>query len=884
MGGGLADQWGAGPGFRTAPPMVPRGFVRRARVTSLLDRAVTGPVTLVSAGPGHGKTLALADWAGRTTLRVAWLSIDPSDDSLPGFWSALIASLQVCGAAESGSVLADLSPAASFGVGDTALVVDVLAHLPGPLVLVLDDFQHLRDRAVLRSIELLLDRLSPTVHAIFSARYDPPLRLRRLAISDRLAEIRADQLAFDTAEAGRLLVAAGLTLSPVTVSRLVDRTRGWAAGLRLAASSLDRAAPEEAVARLRGSDRPVADYLMQEVLDQLSDPDRRFLLRASLADPVTADLAQALTGVADGQARLESLEAGNGFIVGLAGGRTWFTWHPLFREMLAHRLTVEHPGVIGDLHRRAADWLVEHGENVAAIRHLTAAGDRATIGRILTERVAPDLVTAAAPALVEALAPVAAAADIDPTPTTLLASALCHFHRFDYEAMLRDTMAADAAVKDENSTSALGVDVLVASLRMGYARARAPGALTQAARHVLKVVDQVNRHQVPALERYRAIATTNLGTGLLWDGEFPSAEQALHNGETSCGRLGLGLSELSAQGHRAVLAALHGRLRQARKRAERARMTADQHGWVPEPQASAHLVALTIVARDSGRLEDAEHLITMGTRGTNPDLACRIGFAALAVEVALARGDLPLAGRRAAALADLSRRGPLPTLLADWARIVLAENHLARREVGAARASLHQVSDTGYAGARRAVTLARCLLVQDDPAAALQLSTATLPACAAYLTVAVHARVDAATAAQRLRRDGRAIELLTEAVDLAAEPGIIGPFLAAGESMGPLLDRHRTLVARHTDFTTAIRQALPHPESPAQAAADGPILTDRERAILPFLATHLKATEIAADLYLSVNTIKSHQQAIYRKLGVASRREAVDRSRELGLL
>ena len=158
-------------------------------------------------------------------------------------------------------------------------MIDPVAHLPAPLAIVLDDVQHLRDREVLRSIELLLDRLSPTVHVIVSARYDPALRLRRLAISDRLAEIRADQLAFDDAEAGRLLTAGGWNLPAETVSRLVDRTRGWAAGLRLAASGLDRDAPEQSVARLRGSDRPVADYLMQEVLDQLSVEDRRFLLQ-----------------------------------------------------------------------------------------------------------------------------------------------------------------------------------------------------------------------------------------------------------------------------------------------------------------------------------------------------------------------------------------------------------------------------------------------------------------------------------------------------------------------------------------------------------------------------------------------------------------------------
>jgi LuxR family maltose regulon positive regulatory protein len=883
----LTDQAGTGLRFRTAPPVVPGLFVRRTRLNSLLDRAVDGPVTLVSAGPGSGKTLTLADWTQHTAHRVAWLSIEPSDNQLSGFWSALIAAIRACGCVEPGSVLSDLAPAASFGVEDAMRVVDALAQLPAPLVIVLDDVQHLRDRDVLESMQKFLDRPAPTVRLILSARYDPALRLQRLAISDRLSEIRADQLAFTNAEADQLLSAGGLPLEPATTARLVDRTRGWAAGLRLALSGLDRDAPEEAVTRLRGSDRPVADYLMQEVLGQLSEQDRRFLLRSSVAEPVTADLAQVLTGEADAQAQLEKVEVGTGFIVGLGGGRSWFTWHPLFRELLLHQVAVEYPGLVGELHGRAAGWLVEHGDPLAAIRHLTAAGDWVAIGHVLTEWVAPDVVTAAAPTLVETLAPVAARADVDPTTTTLLASALCNFHRHDYSAMLRDVKAAEAAVDNETPRASLGADLLIASLRMAYSHARQPGALTNAARHVLKVIDQLSRHQVPVLERYRAIATTNLGFGLLLDGEFRAAETALADGEKSCGRWGLGLSELTARGHLALLAAIRGQHPLAGQLADQARATADQHGWSPEPQASAHMIALTMVALDTGRLDDADHLITLGTSGTNPHLASRAAFATLAVEVALARHDQQQAERRAAALTDLAPRLELlPPMLAGWTTVVQANHLLAQGQVDTARELLNQVPNTGFTKARRVVSLARCSLAQDDPKEALRTLTSSLPACADYLTVAVDARIVASLAAQRLRLDAQALELFTDAVGIAAEPGIIGPFRTAGGPLHPLLDRHRTVVSRHPEFADALREAFSPARTPgpSSAVASDRILTDRERAVLPYLATHLKAGEIASELYLSVNTVKSHQQAIYRKLGVSSRRDAVDRGRELGLI
>jgi LuxR family maltose regulon positive regulatory protein len=864
--------------------MVPGLFVRRTRLNALLDRAVDGPVTLVSAGPGNGKTLTLADWTQHTAHRVAWLSIEPSDNRLSGFWSALIAAIRACGCVEPGSVLADFAPAASFGVEDAMRVVDALAQLAAPLVIVLDDVQHLRDRDVLESMQRFLDRLAPTVRLVLSARYDPALRLQRLAISDRLSEIRADQLAFDNAEAGQLLSAGGLHLTPATTARLVDRTRGWAAGLRLALSGLDRDAPEEAVTRFRGSDRPVADYLMQEVLDQLSEQDRQFLLRSSVAEPVTADLAHVLTGAADAQAQLEMVEVGTGFILGLGGGRSWFTWHPLFRELLLHQLAVEYPGLAAELHGRAAGWLVEHGDPLAAIRHLTAAGDWVQIGHVLTEWVAPDVVTAAAPTLVETLAPVAARADVDPTTTTLLASALCSFHRHDYSAMLRDVQAAEAAVDNETPRASLGADLLIASLRMAYSHARQPDGLTDAARNVLKVIDELSRHQVPALERYRAIATTNLGFGLLLDGEFRAAETALFDGEKACGQWGLGLSELTARGHLALLAAIRGQHPLAGQLADQARATADQHGWSPEPQASAHMIALAMVALDTGRLDDADRLITLGTRGTNPHLASRAAFAALAVEVALARNDQQQAVRRAAALTD--RPELLPPMLAGWTTVVQANHLLAQGQVDTARELLNQVPNTGFGDARRVVSLAKCLLAQDDPKEALRILTSSLPACSGFLTVAVEARIVASLAAQRMRLDAQALDLFTDAVGIAAETGTIGPFRTAGEPLQPLLDRHRTVVSRHPEFADVLREALSTAKtpSPSSAVASDRILTDRERAVLPYLATHLKAGEIASDLYLSVNTVKSHQQAIYRKLGVSTRRDAVDRGRELGLI
>ncbi len=893
----VSERVAAGAALRVSPPAVPAGFVRRPRIDALLSRAARGPVTLVSAGPGYGKTLSLAHWARHGDLPgpVAWLSVDASDDSLPGFWSSLLAAIHASGALPAGSGLAEIAPAARFGPAQADQVIDEIAALSTPLVVVLDDVQQLGDRDLLQTVQRWLDRRPPTVRLVLSARFDPPLRLQRLAVAGALTEIRARELAFDRAEAGKLMRASGLDLPAAALDTLTDRTRGWAAGLRLAAMGLDPRTSEAGVARLRGSDRPVAEYFLAEVLDQLSADDRRFLLHSSVADPVTADLAVALTGDPGAQRRLETFEARNAFLVGLAGGRTWFTWHPLFRELLLHQLTVEEPGMVDELHRRAAAWLEETGDHVGAIGHLSEAREWATIGRLVIERAAPDVVASGAGALADALAPAAARSRVDPTPGTLLASALRNFRRFDYDAMLRDADAAAAMASDmagdtasdeaavAGSADLAGTDVLVGVLRMAYARARAPHHLVEAAGRALTLVDQAPRHLVPAVERYRAIASTNLGVGLLWSGDIDSACSMLTDARQACRQWDLGLPELTALGHLAIVDAIRGRYRSARAGSEQARGIADRHGWNPEPQASAHMVALAWAALEQGDPDAADELIAVAAGVGNPDAACRAALSVLTARVALARGEIALAARR---MARPSRPGVAadptwPPLPAGWLRVTAADVELARGNPAGARRLLADRTHTGFTDALRTVTAARCLLAEDDPGGSLDLLTGRMDSLAPFASPAVEARVTASLASARLRRDRQALAWMTEAVELAVTDRVVRPFVTAGGPARALLSRHRSLVGEHQDFTATLVGPADEPDG-----ADRPVerLTEREQSILSYLPTYMKSSDIAADLFVSVNTVKSHLQAIYRKLGAKSRQEAVRRARELGLL
>src|SRR4051794_26053327 len=241
MGGAAVfELWIDSLRLRATPPAVPPGFLERPRLDERLKVAASGRSTLLCAGPGHGKTLALASWVRhRTGGDVAWLSLDDTDNDPRAFWSGILGALIISGSIPLDSPLREVSPAVRFDIHATRLISAGLAALTGPVVLVLDDFHLIVDGGVLRSFERLLDHQPSPLRIILATRADPPLRLQRRRVAGELTDIRAGELAFTEAEAGQLLAGSGIHLTAAQLTALLDRTQGWAAGLRLAVLSLD---------------------------------------------------------------------------------------------------------------------------------------------------------------------------------------------------------------------------------------------------------------------------------------------------------------------------------------------------------------------------------------------------------------------------------------------------------------------------------------------------------------------------------------------------------------------------------------------------------------------------------------------------------------------
>ena len=359
-------------------PAVRAGLVSRDELVGRLTGAGDGKLVLLCAPAGWGKTSLLSQWhAAAEPGGFAWVSLDPSDDDRVRFWSYVIGAVRTVAPEVGGAALAALPNAAGDLAGAVLpSLLNELAATGRPLVLVLDDYHCVRNESIHASVAFLLRHLPPNVRLAIASRADPPLPLGSLRAAGEVLEIRAAQLRFSGAEAGALLNGSlELGLDPAEVALLRDRTEGWPAGLRLAALSLrDHGDPKAFVAAFAGDDRQIADYLHEFIAAQPRRL-REFLLRTSILERLSGPACDAVTGRADGAARLAEIQRANLFLVSLDSRGQWFRYHQLFRDLLRHELARSEPGLVAGLHRRACEWHRVQGHPDEAIGHATAAGD-----------------------------------------------------------------------------------------------------------------------------------------------------------------------------------------------------------------------------------------------------------------------------------------------------------------------------------------------------------------------------------------------------------------------------------------------------------------------------------------------------------------------------
>jgi len=364
------------------PPVRPE-CVSRPRLIERLNAGLDRKLTLVSAPAGFGKTTLLSEWVhsrGRseTCPSVAWVSLDKGDNDPARFWAYVIAALQTV----------------QTEIGETALValgsrqpppveailnglINEIAKVPGPFVLVLDDVHVITEQRVHEALTFLLDHLPPQMHVTVSSRADPPWPLARLRARGEMTELRASDLRFSDKEAAAFLNdVMRLDLSPEDIDALEARAEGWIVGLQMAALSMrGRKDVSGFIRAFTGTHRFILDYLVEEVLDQQSPAVQEFLLRTSILERLTGPLCDAVADRSDSRTVLAQLEQANLFLLPLDDERRWYRYHRLFADLLRSRLEQTHPDQVPTLHIQASEWYEGNGLIAEAVSHALAAGD-----------------------------------------------------------------------------------------------------------------------------------------------------------------------------------------------------------------------------------------------------------------------------------------------------------------------------------------------------------------------------------------------------------------------------------------------------------------------------------------------------------------------------
>jgi LuxR family transcriptional regulator, maltose regulon positive regulatory protein len=868
---------------RAQPRLIGRGDLLAA-----LDRAAAKKVTIISAPAGSGKTSLLRAWAGRPGQphRLAAMQVQRDQRDAQQFWLALLGAVRQASAPTSRAE----PPAATPDFNGRAMVDRVISELVGQrgrFILIIDDLHELISLDALAQLTRLLTDLPGDVHAVLATRRDLPLRLHQLRLAGELAEVRAADLRFSERETRELLDASGIALSDAGVALLHQRTEGWAAGLRLAAISLaGHPDPERFVAEFSGSDRTVAEYLIAEMLERQLDDVKDLLLRTSLLDRVNGELADLLTGRPGSERILLALEDANAFVVSLDPERTWFRYHHLFGDLLRLELRRTLPEEVPGLHRRAADWLIQHGQVVDAIRHIQAAGDWPRAARLLADysfSMTLDGQTQTIQALVQAFPPGADHPELALVYATV-----------DLIQGRLDEAAAHLAVAETYAETAppdrqRRLQVALASLKLSLARRRGhlAGVLEQA-RFLASPVTGQSDEDIALGSELRAVALMNLGIVEAWSQGLPDAERHLQEGADLARQIGRPYLEV------ACLAQLGfaSRIRSfaiTRQRCQEAIALAERHGWGAEPVIAPALVTLGGNLVWTGEFDEAERWLQRAELAlqtdAGPGIRQLLYLATGRLYAGRGRHHEALEALRAAEQLQSQLAGPhaMTSQVTGWMLATQARAGMP----GQARASLEALTDErANAGEIRNARAVICL-VEGDPAAALDALAKVLDGTApvvGYVTI-VETHLLAGLAHRELGDQRAANQSAERALGLAEPDRLVLPFVMTGS--GALLEALPRHEMAHAALLADILDVLHGSSLAAQDQSSSPQaeeLSPSELRVLRYLPTNLSRPEIASELSVSVNTVNTHVRNIYAKLQARDRSSAVQRARELRLL
>ncbi|MDQ0121002.1 LuxR family maltose regulon positive regulatory protein [Pseudarthrobacter defluvii] len=860
----------------------------------------------------------MSQWLGRVRAadpeaRIAWLSLDPGDNDPARFLTHLVAGIQGVDADIGSSAQALLEGAQASGAEPVLVaLINDLAQAGTPLIVVLDDYHVIEARMVHDAVTFLLDHSPPELHLAIASRSDPPLPLSRLRVRDQMSELRAADLRFSAQETQAFLnECMGLSLSADYISALEARTEGWAAGLQLAALSLQGHSDVPGfIDAFTGSNRFILDYLVEEVLQHQPEPVRSFLMRTAILDRLSGPLCDAVTDQEGSSAVLDYLERSNLFVVPLDHRRQWYRYHHLFAEVLRARASHEEPELQHSLHRRASEWYQHHDLLEDALKHALTAGDFERAGALL-ETVIPAIRRSRHDATLRGWLGAFPDHVVRKNPVLSVYYAWMMLTSGDLEAVEQRLQDAERGLAEASrdgepkhdlpgaltarSEEFRALPVTIAVYRA--ALAQAVGDVEGTAAHARRALELCG----PGDHLSRAAAAGFLGLAAWARGDLNTALPTFADVAPNLHAAGNIADELASTMVLADLWVTRGSLTEARRLLEKALNAVDSAGISAGPPTADLHVGISAMHCETGALAAAkEHLdagVALGEAASMPENRYR-RFVLMARLQSLTGKP----GRAIGLLEEAERRylrgffpdvRPIPAMKA---RIWIRQGALREASDWAQARNLTPSDELSYLREFEHLTLARLLIAQheaDPPNASLGdafdlldrlLQAAQTSGRGGSVNEVL---VLKARAYQAAGIAGLALEALEQALERSKADNHVRLFLDEGAPMLALL--HRAAAEHITpSYVSHLLSAAQTGQTPAPSCRGTdalPVqLSERELEVLRLLGSSLSGPEVARQLYVSLNTLRTHTRHIFEKLQVSSRAEAVSRAREHGFL
>ena len=893
-----------------APPLR-SGLVHRLRLLQKMNAGLQEgrSLTLITAPAGYGKTTLTLEWLTHLDRAYGWLSLDRTDNHPLQFLTYLIAAMREVDE-NMGTILESILEQQAHQDEATRVqsvltaLVNQLAKVETPFTLVLDDYHTITDLMVHQTLEFVLEHQPPQMHLVIVTRQDPLLPLSKLRSKGRLTEIRLGELRFTPEETGQFLnETMSLALLPEEVTALQGRTEGWIAGLQLAAlslselpawseTSLDSETRSQYIQAFAGDDRHVADYLLDEVLSRQPEKIQRFLLYTSLLKRLSGPLCDAVLEdqTQSSQEILENLECSNLFIIPLDNRRQWYRYHHLFADLLSSRLQSSDPAVVARLHHAASLWFEASRMFADAVDHALLAEDFDNALRLIEEIAGASIwASGDLPVLLNWSRRLPEEV-LTTRPQLCLYCARALFFNGQVEMADRYLQEAENALRVREQMGG-ATDELYGVLYTNQATVRAMRGESDAALELAsRAASLISKTDVSTQAR---IAHA-VGMAEYLKGQVREAEVAFSEAIELAGQANNRNLRLDVIACLALTQILSGRLRDAEHLCQQVLDTEFKNQSVPT--TCAIFLALALIQYERNELLSAQSSIE-----TSIELAEKAGWLHVLWQAHLLHAQIQQAlgnsqnTRQAIKQAEqVALRYRIPRVAsiisAYQANIELAEGNLESAVYWAEKyerqPAIENLRDF------EELTRAHIFFARGSHAEALSEVNCTLEKAqsAGRIATVIGAKILKAQLVEALGDPEAGLKLMSEAIELSEPEGFLRVFLNEGKRAKVLLLQLRQTKIPANVMIYSARLADAFEEKTAVVSdlnlPDGLIepLSERELEVLHLIADGLSNPEIAARLYLSVNTLRAHTTHIYQKLSVHSRIQAVTRAKQLRLL